>query len=314
MLNWMQNNFMRIFLTGANGYLGRVLIEHLARLPEIEHITGIGLTRPLVSMPERFNFVRMDIRSPDLAVAMAGHDVVIHTACVVLWSAKMTEEERDDINLNGTRNVAEVALSNKVGRFIHASSMAVYDPALARGKTNVTEDFPSGKGDSPFYYWNAKAEAERIISKILRTSTVLTFFRPIYIIGQRNPDVVDSYRKNAIRFPGQNPRRQFIHEDDVAAAFIQALFTEMPGAFNVVPDDFIRMNDVWRIIGAKYVPVIPLPLARLITSIRWRYFGSPIHPSWVEDMLMDFTGSNTRLKGTGWKPRYGSADALRSAS
>lgn len=305
---------MRVFLTGANGYLGRVLTEHLARLPDIEHITGIGLTRPAIPLPARFNFIRLDIRSPDLASVMTGHDVVIHTACVVLWLAKMTKEERDDINLNGTRNVAQAALASKVGRFIHASSMAVYDPDLARGQTDVTEDFPSGNGDGPFYYWNAKAEAERILTKVLSTSAILTFFRPIYIIGPRNPGVVKSYRKNAIRFPGQNPRRQFIQEDDVAAAFIQALFTDMPGAYNVVPDDFVRMNDVWRIIGTKHVPVVPLPLARLITSIRWRYFGSPIHPSWVEDMLMDFTGSNARLKGAGWRPHYGSAEALQSAT
>jgi nucleoside-diphosphate-sugar epimerase len=177
----------------------------------------------------------------------------------------------------------------------------------------VAEAFPTGKGDSPFYYWNAKAEAERILASILDASTLLTCFRPIYIIGPRNPGVVDSYRKNAVRFPGQNPRRQFVHEDDVAAAFIQALFTPMPGAFNVVPDDFIRMNEVWKIIGVKFVPVIPRPMVRLITSIRWRYFDSLIHPSWVEDMLIDFTGSNARLKSTGWKPRYGSAEALRSA-
>jgi nucleoside-diphosphate-sugar epimerase len=304
---------MRIFLTGANGYLGRVLIEHLARLPEVEHITGIGLTRPSVPLPDRFNFIRLDIRSPELAAAMAGHEVVIHTACVVFWLSKMTAQERDDINLNGTRNVAAAARANKVGRFIHASSMAVYDPALARGQTDVAEAFPTGKGDSPFYYWNAKAEAERILASILDASTLLTCFRPIYIIGPRNPGVVDSYRKNAVRFPGQNPRRQFVHEDDVAAAFIQALFTPMPGAFNVVPDDFIRMNEVWKIIGVKFVPVIPRPMVRLITSIRWRYFDSLIHPSWVEDMLIDFTGSNARLKSTGWKPRYGSAEALRSA-
>jgi hypothetical protein len=30
-------------------------------------------------------------------------------------------------------------------------------------------------------------------------------------------------------------------------------------------------------------------------------------------MLVDFTGSNSRLKSTGWRPRYGSAEALRTA-
>lgn len=303
---------MRIFLTGAGGYLGGVLTRHFTQLPEVESITGIGLTNPS-ALTDKMRFIRMDIRSPELTGLMAGHDVVVHTAGVVLWPAKMPEKERDDTNFNGTRNVAQAALANQVRRFIHASSMAVYDPHLLRGQTNVCEDFPKGKGDSAFYYWNSKAAAEPIIAAILGTSAIVTFLRPIYIIGPRNRTAVKSYQKNAVMFPGANPRRQFIHEDDVAAAFIQALRTNMPGEFNVVPDDFIRLSDVWAIVGAKFIPKLPLSVARFITMVRWRFLGSPIHPSWVEDMLLDFTGSNSKLKGTGWKPRYSSDEALRSA-
>jgi nucleoside-diphosphate-sugar epimerase len=226
----------------------------------------------------------------------------------------MSVRERDDINLNGVRNVAQTALANKITRFIHTSSMAAYDPNLAQGKSDVTEDFPTGRGDSPFYYWNAKAAAEQILKEIFSpSSTLLTFLRPIYIIGPRNRANAKSYRANAINFPGRNPRRQFIHEEDVVAAFIRALRTDMPGAFNVVPDDFIRVSDVWKIVGAKFVPTVPLWLANLVTGIRWRYFGSPIHPSWVQDMLVDFTGSNAKLKATGWRPQFGSEQALHSA-
>lgn len=304
---------LRVFLTGASGYLGGVLVERLARLPEIESITGIALAKPNYPLPPNVKFLQMDIRSPGVATAMAGHDAVVHTAAIVLWPAKMPEKERDDINLNGVRNVAQAALANRVSRFIHASSMAVYDPRLAHGQTSVTEDFPLGKGDSSFYYWNSKAAAERTLTEVLGSSPILlTFLRPIYIIGPRCP-TLGSYRKNAIRFPGRNPRRQFVHVDDVAVAFVQALLTEMPGPFNVVPDDFIRLSDVWKMVGAKFVPTVPLSVALWITRIRWRYFASPIHPSWVEDMLVDFTGSNARLRSAGWKPRYGSAEALRTA-
>ena len=305
---------MRIFLTGASGYLGSLLAERLAESPEIEGITGIALTKPGTSWPSKAKFIQMDIRSPDLTAIMAGHDVVVHTACIVLWPAKMSAQERDDINYNGVRKVAQAALANKVRRFVHASSMAAYDPLLARGKTDVTEDFACGKGDSPFYYWNAKAEAERILSEILGRSTTLTFLRPIYIIGPRNQPVVKSYRENAVNFIGHSPRRQFIHEEDVVAAFLQAIRMDMPGAFNVVPDDFMRLSEVWKIVGKKFVPTIPLWLARAITGIRWRYLGSPVHPCWVEDMLVDFTGTNSKLKKTGWKPQYGSMEALRSAA
>jgi nucleoside-diphosphate-sugar epimerase len=177
----------------------------------------------------------------------------------------------------------------------------------------VTEDFQLGQGDSPFYYWNAKAVAERVLTEVLGTAMVLTFLRPIYIVGPRNRSIVKSYRENAVKFLGQNPRRQFIHEEDVAAAFIRAVHTDMPGAFNVVPDDFMRLNDVWKIVGRKFVPTISPGVARWITAIRWRYFASPIHPSWVQDILVDFTGSNAKLKSLSWKPRYSSKQALCSA-
>ena len=305
---------MRVFLTGASGYLGSVLTEHFARLPEVEGITGIALTAPRSPLPAKARFVQMDIRSPQLAATMAGHDAVVHTAGVVLWPAEMPASERDDINLNGTRNVAQAAQATGVRRFIHASSMGAYDPFLARGKTSITEDFPLGKSDSPFYYWNNKAAAERILSGLFSSTPArLTLLRPIYIIGPRNRGVIESYRKNAVRFPGRNPRRQFIHEQDVATAFERALRTEMPGAYNVVPDDFIQLSDVWSMVGARFVPTVPLWLASKITLLKWRFLRSPIHPSWIEDMLMDITGSNAKLKSAGWQPQHGSASALSTA-
>jgi len=305
---------MRVFLTGASGYLGGVLAEHLSRLPEVESITGIGSRPPRHPLPSRVKYLPMDIRSPKLCTAMAGHDVVIHTAAVVLWSARMPAAERDDINLNGTRNVAQAALSRGVRRFVHASSMAVYDPRLVRGRSDVTEEFPLGQDDSYYYYWSTKAAAERTVAEVLaKSGMLLTLLRPIYIIGPRAQATVEAFRRNSVNLLGHNPRRQFIHEDDVAAAFIQALRTEMSGPYNVVPDDFVRMRDVWRIVGARWVPTLPLGLARWITWMRWKHLGSAIHPSWVEDMLVDFTGSNAHLKAAGWRPRYGSAEALRSA-
>jgi UDP-glucose 4-epimerase len=304
---------MRVFLTGASGYLGRLLTEHLTRMPEVEGITGISRTAPAGPVPGKLRFVPMDICSPDLKDAMAGHDVVIHTAGVVLWLANMPATRRDEINLGGTLNVAHAALDCGVRRFIHASSMAAYDPRLAKGKSGIDEKFPLGQGDSPFYYWNSKAAAENIVSKVLGTKTLLTLFRPIHIIGPRNRPTLCRYRENAVNLRGYNCRRQFIHEDDVAAAFLQAVRTEMPGPFNIVPDDCIRLNEVWTVIGTQRVVTVPLWTARLVTWLRWRWFGSPIHPSWVRDSLVDFTGANQRLKAAGWKPNYCSEDALRSA-
>ncbi len=304
----------RVFLTGAGGCLGRVLMEHLDRLPEVERITGIGLATPSGPLPAKATFRRMDIRSQELASAMAGHDVVIHTACIVLWLADMPAAERDDINFNGVRNVAQAALANGVRRFIHTSSMAAYDPVLATGHSDVAEDFPLGDGRSPYYYWNCKAAAEKTLAALFGSSpTVLTFLRPIYIMGPHNRAVTRRYRQNAVNLRGFDPRRQFIHEDDVAAAFVRALLADLPGPYNVVPNDSLRLSEVWKAVGVKWAPTVPVWLAAAITYLRWRWLRSPIHPSWVRDMLVDFTGSNARLKAAGWTPKYDSAGALRAA-
>ncbi len=306
---------LKVFITGAGGYLGSVLMNHLAGMPEIDVITGIvNNTLPPLPIPDKANLIKMDVRSPELADAMSGHDFVIHTAFIVQWLAKMPAAVRDDINFNGTRNVAQAAVKNRVRGFLYASSVAAYDPILAHGKENLGEDCPIGKGDSPMYYWNSKALAENILSKTLASSGIaLTLFRISYIIGPLNRTTVSGFRENAVIFSGHNPRAHFVHENDVAQAFVQAIRTNMPGAFNVVTDDSILLSDLYKIIGAK-PKVIPVWLARFVTLIRWRYFGSPIHPSWVlQATLVDFYASNSKLKATGWTPHYNNAEAIRTA-
>ncbi len=304
---------MKVFLTGAGGYLGSVLAFQLASKPEIDAITGIDVALPSAPLPGKVNFIRMDIRSPEVSEAMAGHNFVVHCASIVQWLAKMPAAVRDDINFNGARNVAQAAIMNRVRGFLQASSVAAYDPLQADGKANIGEDFPLGTGDSPFYYCNSKAIAEQILRECLGSSGIaLTLFRMTYIIGPHNRATVASFRENAFRAPGRDPRTQFVHEDDVAEAFAQAISTEMPGAFNVVPDDSILYSEFYPIIGAN-PRVIPVWLARLVTSIRWRYFGSPTHPSWVLQSLGDSIVSNSKLRATGWAPRYNCAEAIRTA-
>jgi UDP-glucose 4-epimerase len=306
---------MRVFLTGASGYLGSVLTTHLANLPEVDGITGTyNSTTPKPPLSPKVSFVKLDMRSPDLARAMAGHDIVIHTAFIVLWWARMPAATRDDISINGTRNVANAAIGNRVQRFLYASSVAAYDPSLVTGKEGIDEECPVGKGVSPLYYFNNKAIADTMLIELLGSSGItLTRLRPTYIIGPHDRSTVKGLRESPVLIPGKDPRIQFVHEDDVASAFVQALTRDMPGAYNVVPDDFLRLREVYRLIGVRSAPTVPAWLARLVVQIRWRYFGSATHPMWLEALYGDTTFSNKKLRATGWVPRYDTAGALRSA-
>jgi UDP-glucose 4-epimerase len=304
---------MRVFLTGSTGYLGEVLAEHFSRVPEIDSITGIDVVPPRRPLPEKMRFIAMDIRSPEVSSAMKGHDVVVHTAFIVIWYAKMPASERDSINFEGTRNVAEAAVTNRVRRFVHASSLAAYD--ITPGGSGATEDFPLGKGDSSSYYANSKAAAERILTEIIApTGITLTILRPTFIMGPRNTAMTQGLRELTFKPLGHDHARlQYVHENDVAAAFTQAVLTDMPGAYNVVPDDHLSFSEVQKIVGVKPTATLPVWLARLMMHLSWKYSGSQSHPSWLDLMLVDATSSNAKLRATGWTPKYSTAEALRSA-
>ncbi len=305
---------MRVFLTGASGILGGIIADHLARLPEVECITGIDLIEPKKSLPAKAQFVKMDVRAPEVARVMVGHDTVIHTAFIVYWPAHMPADLRRDINVNGAASIARAAAANHVQRFVHTSSTAAYDISLLAHQTGVTEDFPVGHGNSRSYYCNDKAAAERAVTEILGPSgTRLTILRPCAIGGPSFGRTARLVRDTASHMPGPEPRGQVVDEEDVASACLQAVRNDMPGAYNVVPNDFVRMSEVWGITGTR-LPWMPTGGVKLLARIAWRYLNSPIHPSWVTASMTDFVMSNEKLKTAGWRPQYSSAEALHRAS
>ncbi len=105
---------------------------------------------------------RGDVRNlPALIEAMQNHKVstVIHTAGLIGGKVQQSLSNGFDINLGGTRNVAEAVRLTGVKRLVHISTMGVYD---SRRKTdaNVPEDFPRGASRG---YGNYKAAKEMIL-------------------------------------------------------------------------------------------------------------------------------------------------------
>jgi nucleoside-diphosphate-sugar epimerase len=116
----------------VQGAIWGVIVNYLSTLAGIDCITAMVHNKPFRSpIPHPVNIIKMDIRSPELADAVAGHDFVIHTAHVLYWTANMPAAVRDDINYNGARNLARAAVKHKACGFLHASSVAAYDPLLS---------------------------------------------------------------------------------------------------------------------------------------------------------------------------------------
>jgi nucleoside-diphosphate-sugar epimerase len=108
----------QVFITGANGFIGRALSRRYRR--DGWSVRGVDFAAD----PER-NVVAGDIREPERwREHVAGSDLVIHTAAIVSMVAAVRDAW--DVNCRGTRQLLEVARDQKVDRVVHLSSVAAF--------------------------------------------------------------------------------------------------------------------------------------------------------------------------------------------
>lgn len=142
----------RVFVTGAGGFIGRALLDALRR----NGIEAGGVDRvPPAGDPA---VVAGDTTDPGpWREALAGADVVVHTAAVVSNAVGLEEQWR--VNVLGTRRVVEVAAAAGVRRFVHLSSIRAFsDTGFPPG---VSEDHPVRPDGNP--YVDTKIASEHVV-------------------------------------------------------------------------------------------------------------------------------------------------------
>lgn len=118
----------RLFITGANGFIGKNLISVLNRMPEYMVVAGVGNTWEKTASDREggTGYVKCDISDdqfvPFISAKVEKCDVIIHLAAYISM-------EQDDrliaVNVNGTSNIAKLANEWKVRKVIYISSIPV---------------------------------------------------------------------------------------------------------------------------------------------------------------------------------------------
>jgi len=153
---------MAVVVTGAGLVATAYAREAIARGEEVVFIDPEPRADYLrFKLGERgWRLLRKDVRDlPALVDAFRNASVVIHTAGLIGGRVQQSLYNAFDINVGGTRNVAEAVRLAGVRRLVHISTMGVYD---SRRKTsaNVPEDFPRGARRG---YGNYKAAKELVL-------------------------------------------------------------------------------------------------------------------------------------------------------
>lgn len=172
-----------VLVTGAAGFVGEALMERL--LGDGASVIGTDLHAG------RFPTVRMDVTDPlEVAAVMERYPPrrVVHAAAIVDDRVPLAVHQK--VNVEGTRNVLEVAAAHQVERFVQVSSIAALgvDPPPGRTAASPLCFDPArparDAGHHGAAYFRTKAHSEALVRAETRIEWAIV--RPGDVYGPRS--------------------------------------------------------------------------------------------------------------------------------
>ena len=256
-----------------------------------------------------YQIVRGDVRNlPDLVETIATHriETVVHTAGLIGGRVQREISQAFDINISGTRNVAEAARLAGVRRIVHLSTFGAYDwRRPLPGK--ITEDFPLGPGRA---YGNFKVAKEMILEAYAAQFKIeLIMLRPANVFGvghfwggssggaKMQELMTACIAGRPARLAASDAADvEYVYAKDVGAAIDLAATVPAPRAktFNIGNGEVTRFDDLIAAVRKIY-PKLEIE------------FEPGDRPA-AKTEPMDISRAHKNL---GWEPRFGLVDALR---
>lgn len=213
----------RAFITGGTGFVGLNLVESLVK--DGWEVTALHRPTSNLTYIRRFPvaLVEGSVTDPaSLERAMPEDlDALFHVAGNTSLNPR-DDAEQTRVNVEGTRNVVETALSKKARRFVHTSTVAAY----GFHDTPITEETPSNAKEVPINYFRTKALAEDEVRKGIERGLDAVIVNPTNVMG---PYDSRNWARavlmvHAGKVPGIGPGRgSFCHAREVARGHIAAV-------------------------------------------------------------------------------------------
>ena len=295
---------VRVAVTGAGGLIGRALVPALARDARVSEVLAIDVRPPSARPAPRVRVVRRDLRDPGIGADLAGADALVHLAF-----RELGFRDAAAANVEASRNAFAASIAAGARTVVHASSAVVYGAAPGN-PVPLRENHPRVPG--AFAYPRTKVAIEEVLDELepahpqvrivrLRPSTVLGPGAPLLLAGRVYVSLSD-----------YDPPMQFTWVDDLASAFVAALYSgEARGPLNVGAPGTVRASEVAGILGARSLR-FPYRLRRAAAGAltRLRVPGA-LHPGYVDLHRCPIVVSGARAQHVlGWRARNDTAQAL----
>ncbi len=258
---------MKVLVTGGNGFVGAAVIKKLlAENYEVSVLVNQNSTLEAEAEIEKHCRVfRADIRDyeslNDLKIT-GNFDAVVHSAGLAHQFGERSEQDFWDVNVSGTKNVAELAFKFSAGHFVLLSSVAVYGKSSESERTASREGLQETQVCRPEgIYAVTKYESEKAAQEICgRNRMTLTILRLTTVIGEND-------RGNVFRLIKAIDRRRFIwigdgrnlksliYKGDAARACLEVLKKpDKPGIYNLAAEASTMkeiVEEIYRRLGRR---------------------------------------------------------------
>lgn len=183
----MDQNKIRVLVTGAAGNIGQELIKMLTRRHNQFEVSVFDLNSPknrefFDRYFDKINIFYGDVTDPtSLRDAIQNQDIIIHLASIIPPLAFREPELTKHVNIGGTANLVTSIEEYSPNAFlIIASSVAVYGDRLTNPYINIGDPLNPVAGDN---YAASKIEMEKIVQA---SSLNWTIFRLSAVMGVGN--------------------------------------------------------------------------------------------------------------------------------
>jgi UDP-glucose 4-epimerase len=322
---------LTVAVTGPTGDLGIAVVETLERSRRVKKIVGMARREfdPASQGWRKTEYRQGDVRDKrSVRDAVRDANVVVHLAFAIIGEGSLAEE----INVDGSRQVFEAAIEAGAERICYASSVAAYGFHSDNPEWLTEDILPHGTREH--YYSQQKAEVEGTLAHLLlRTErTHAWVFRPCIVAGPRAQALLEEMPyvrlseslphavtrllesvpalKPVIPDPGI--RFQFVHEDDVAAAFAAGVLGKgPPGPYNLAGQGTATMSDVAKALDWYAVPVPELAVDATAEMLS-RAPALPEAFAWIHTVRRPVLMRTDRArKELGWRPQHTTKQTLR---
>ncbi len=301
----------KVAVTGVNSYFASTLLPRLQADPAVDTVVGIDVT-PWRGGYSKVRFVRKDIRDPGLREVLREVDTVYHLAFIV--DDLKDKAKTYDVNIEGSRNVFQACIDNKVKKVIYTSSNTVYgvdkeNPLPQREETPIQVYEEN-------YYNKSKVAVEKMIDRMFsaQPGVTVTILRVALVFGPHTRNMFsETYGLKVAAAPlGAVAHIHLIHEEDLGDALHLAFVHDLPGIYNVGADDAVSSAWCFRMAGVKIIPMPAIVLKPLV-NLLFRHGAVPVSASWLTIANRTIFSDNSKFKrATGWQPKYTSEETFLS--